>query len=36
MGQAGKRYYDDQFAKEKIFSNLERLFRQGTRRDGKQ
>ena len=36
MGQAGKRYYDDQFAKEKIFSNLEHLFRQGTRRDGKQ
>lgn len=36
MGRAGKRYYDDQFSKEKIFSNLERLFRHGTRRDQKQ
>jgi len=36
MGRAGKCYYDDQFSKEKIFSNLERLFRQGTRRDQKQ
>ena len=36
MGRAGKCYYDDHFSKEKIFSNLERLFRQGTRRDQKQ
>lgn len=36
MGRSGKRYYDDQFSKEKIFSNLERLFRQGTRRDQRQ
>lgn len=35
MGSAGKQYYETHFSKEKIFSKLELLFRQGTRRNGK-
>lgn len=33
MGASGKRYYEAHFAKEQILSNLERLFREGRRRE---
>lgn len=35
MGGLGKRYYEEHFSKEKLFSNLVRLFSQATRRDDK-
>ena len=35
MGASGKRYYEEHFSKEKLFSNLISLFRQATCRDGK-
>lgn len=35
MGASGKRYYERHFSKEKLFSNLVRLFRQATCRNGK-
>jgi glycosyltransferase involved in cell wall biosynthesis len=35
MGASGKRYYEEHFSKEKLFSNLISLFRQATCRNGK-
>ncbi len=35
MGASGKRYYEENFSKEKLFSNLISLFRQATCRNGK-
>lgn len=35
MGVSGKRYYEEHFSKEKLFSNLVSLFRQATCRDEK-